>query len=137
LLKEFGPVDYLNFSPIEPYNFAVVRFFVVRSRFTHLPWKKYLAPRDQQTGSSDSAAFQFRDVTNEGLDLARLLVRPTDWSSVQGQGQIPVRVISRCMAKDPHAHSSVELQGLGHSSPHAFALRESRPRATKDQGGRK
>jgi len=26
------------------------------------------------------------------------------------------------MAKDSHAHSSVELRGLGHSSPHAFAL---------------
>ncbi|XP_065205586.1 U3 small nucleolar RNA-associated protein 15 homolog [Planococcus citri] len=23
LLKEFGPIDYLNFSPVEPYNFAV------------------------------------------------------------------------------------------------------------------
>ena len=93
-----------------------------------MPWEKHLASRDQQTGSSDSAASRFGDVADEGLDLARLLVRPPDWPSVQGQGQIPVRVISRCMAKDPHAHSSVELQGLGHSSPHAFAL------ASCDQG---
>ena len=84
--------------------------------------EEHLASGDQQAGSSDSAAFRFRDVPGEGLGLARLLVRSTDWPGLQGQGQTPVRVISRCMAKDSHAHSSVELRGLGHSSPHAFAL---------------
>lgn len=88
-----------------------------------MPGEERLASGDQQTGTSNSAAFRFRDVADEGLGLARLLVRSTDWSSVQGQGQIPVRVISRCMAKDPHAHSSVELRGLGHSSPHALHSR--------------
>ncbi|KAK3930171.1 U3 small nucleolar RNA-associated protein 15-like protein [Frankliniella fusca] len=54
LLKEFGPVDYINFSPIEPYHFAVTCSVRVQvyNPITKTVWKNLSRFREAAYGGS-------------------------------------------------------------------------------------